>query len=149
MHAGTATLVAPVDIIELLSLDGHFTILTAALEAAELSETLRGDGPFTLFAPSDAAFKCLPKATLENLMKPVNVARLTAALTYHVVPEQLPSADFVGALLTPMTMHGSPLRIDGLRSVMINGARLVTPDLEATNGTVHVIDTVLLPSTRR
>jgi uncharacterized surface protein with fasciclin (FAS1) repeats len=134
------------DIIEVATEAGSFTTLLTALKAAGLSETLRGDGPFTVFAPSDAAFAKLPKTTLDALL--ADKTALTSVLTFHVVPGRVLAGDIVksnGA--TPITINGQPLDIrvrDG--KVYVNGAQVVTADLPASNGVIHVVDSVLLPT---
>ncbi|WP_297337705.1 fasciclin domain-containing protein [Algoriphagus sp.] len=121
------------------------TTLVAAVKAAELVETLSGDGPFTVFAPTNAAFEALPAGTVEDLLKPENKEKLTGILTYHVVAGNVLSGDLSdGQVVT--TLNGQELTVsiaDG--KVSIGGATVVAADLEGTNGVVHVIDTVLLP----
>jgi uncharacterized surface protein with fasciclin (FAS1) repeats len=124
---------------------GSFNTLTAALEAADLLSVLHGEGPFTIFAPNDDAFAKLPAGTLESLLKPENKDRLTAVLTYHVVPGLVYSADARpgGA----ETLEGSSLRISKSGdSLLVDDARIVTPDISATNGVIHVVDSVILPA---
>lgn len=124
---------------------GSFKTLAAALEAAGLVAALQGDGPFTVFAPTDEAFAKLPKGAVENLLKPENKDKLTAVLTYHVVPGRIYAKDAVGAEAAA-TLQGQMVRIsikDG--QLMANGAKIVATDVEATNGVIHVIDSVLLP----
>jgi len=133
------------DIVETAVSAGSFNTLAAALEAAGLVETLQGDGPFTVFAPTDEAFAKLPEGTVEELLAPGNRDKLTAILTYHVVPGELMAADVVGADQAT-TVQGSPVRFrvtDGV--AMIEGARIVQTDIQASNGVIHVIDSVILP----
>lgn len=141
-QAGNATK----DVIEVATEAGAFTTLVAAVKAAGLTETLRGKGPFTVFAPSDAAFAKVPKATLDGLL--ADRAALTSVLTFHVVPGRVLAGDIVKANgATPTTVNGQPLAIsvrDG--KVYVNGAQVVTADIPASNGVIHVIDTVLLPT---
>ena len=141
-HAGHTTK----NVIEVATAAGSFTTLVAAVEAAGLTETLRGKGPFTVFAPSDAAFAKVPKATLDGLL--ADKAALTSVLTFHVVPGRVQAADVVKASgAMPKTVNGQPLDIkvrDG--KVYVNGAQVVTADVQASNGVIHVIDTVLLPT---
>jgi uncharacterized surface protein with fasciclin (FAS1) repeats len=124
---------------------GQFETLAAALTAADLIDTLKGPGPFTVFAPTDAAFAKLPDGTVENLLKPENKAQLTAILTYHVVPGSVMAADVVKLDDAP-TVNGAmvDVNVDG-GTVMINKATVVSADIAASNGVIHVIDTVLLP----
>ncbi len=132
------------DIVE-VAVDGGFTTLVAAVKAAGLVETLKGEGPFTVFAPTDEAFAKLPEGALENLLKPENKDKLAAILTYHVVSGAVGSSKVV-SMKSAKTVQGSDLNIkvkDG--SVMINDATVTATDIEATNGVIHVIDTVLMP----
>jgi uncharacterized surface protein with fasciclin (FAS1) repeats len=124
---------------------GQFTTLAAALEAAGLVDTLNGTGPFTVFAPTDAAFAKLPAGTVENLLKPENKDQLVAILTYHVVPGNVMAADVV-KLKEAETVNGKDLAIavDG-STVMVNEAKVTATDIAASNGVIHVIDSVVLP----
>lgn len=141
-HGGKAD--AP-SIVGIASTNADFETLTAALKAADLVGTLEGKGPFTVFAPTDAAFEKLPPGTLEDLLKPENKAKLTAILTYHVVPGNVKAADVV-KLTGAKTVNGQEVKIavDG-STVTVDGAKVVTTDIAASNGTIHVIDTVILP----
>jgi uncharacterized surface protein with fasciclin (FAS1) repeats len=133
------------DIVDTAVGAGQFKTLATALKAADLVETLKGPGPFTVFAPTDEAFATLPAGTVESLLKPENKAKLTAILTYHVVPGAV-KAEQVTKLDEAKTVNGAMVKIsteDG--KVMINDATVVTPDIEASNGVIHVIDTVILP----
>jgi uncharacterized surface protein with fasciclin (FAS1) repeats len=133
------------DIVDTAVGAGQFKTLTAALGAAGLVETLKGPGPYTVFAPTDEAFAKLPVGTVENLLKPENKAKLTAILTYHVVPGAV-KAEQVTKLDEAKTVNGAMVKVsteDG--KVMINDATVVTPDIEASNGVIHVIDKVILP----
>jgi uncharacterized surface protein with fasciclin (FAS1) repeats len=134
------------DIIDTALSAGNFSTLAAALEAAGLIETLKGDGPFTVFAPTDEAFSKIPAATLSELLRPENKAKLTAILNYHVISGRI-TGDEVTDLKSATSLQGQTLRIsstkDGLK---INDAKVLTPDVEATNGVIHIIDAVLLPS---
>jgi uncharacterized surface protein with fasciclin (FAS1) repeats len=124
---------------------GSFKTLAAALEAAGLVETLKGAGPFTVFAPTDAAFAKLPAGTVENLLKPENKAQLVAVLTYHVVPGKVMAAQ-AATLSSAKTVNGAALAIQAVGGkVMIDNATVTTADISATNGVIHVIDTVMLP----
>ena len=134
------------DIVDTAVANGSFTTLAKALEAAGLVSTLKGPGPFTVFAPTDAAFAKLPAGTLEMLLKPENREQLRRVLTYHVVAGRVGSAEVV-KLSSAKTVSGDLFKIAATGgSVMINGARVVTPDVAAGNGVIHVIDSVLLPS---
>jgi uncharacterized surface protein with fasciclin (FAS1) repeats len=132
-------------IVGIASTNADFETLTAALKAADLVGTLEGKGPFTVFAPTDAAFEKLPAGTLEDLLKPENKAKLTAILTYHVVPGNVKAADVV-KLTGAKTVNGQEVKIavNGGK-VMVDGANVVTTDIAASNGTIHVIDSVILP----
>ena len=124
---------------------GQFKTLAAALGAAGLVDTLKGAGPFTVFAPTDAAFAKLPAGTVENLLKPENKAQLTAILTYHVVPGKVMAADVV-KLKEAKTVNGKMLQVKVNESnVMINDAKVTSADIVASNGVIHVIDSVVLP----
>ncbi|MGE5203170.1 MAG: fasciclin domain-containing protein [Acidobacteriota bacterium] len=133
------------DIVDTAVAAGEFKTLAAALTAAGLVDTLKGPGPFTVFAPTDAAFAKLPAGTLDSLLKPENKAKLTAILTYHVVAGKVMAADFV-KLKEAKTVNGAMIavKVDG-GNVMINNAKVTTADIAASNGVIHVIDTVLLP----
>jgi len=135
---------APGDIVAVASSAGSFKTLVAALKAAGLVETLQGKGPFTVFAPTDDAFAKLPAGTLDDLLKPENKEKLVAILTYHVVPGKVMAADV--KTMMAKTVNGKELGIkveDG--KVMVDNARVVKTDEAASNGVIHVIDTVLLP----
>lgn len=134
------------DIVDTAVAAGQFTTLAAALQAAGLVDTLKGTGPFTVFAPTDAAFAALPAGTVENLLKPENKQQLIAVLTYHVVPGKVTAAQVTG-LSEAATVQGGKLAVastDG--AVSVGGARVVTADVMASNGVIHVIDKVLLPA---
>ncbi|MEM8761269.1 MAG: fasciclin domain-containing protein, partial [Pseudomonadota bacterium] len=122
-----------------------FNTLVAAVQAAGLVETLKGEGPFTVFAPTDAAFAALPPGTVDNLLKPENRDTLVSVLTYHVVAGKVMSGDIAGQTLSAPTVQGSALDIDATNGVQVNNATVVAADVEASNGVIHVIDTVLLP----
>jgi len=134
------------DIVDTAVNAGSFKTLAAALKAADLVDALKGDGPFTVFAPTDAAFKVLPKGTVEKLLKPENKELLTAVLTYHVVPGNLKAKDVVGSDKL-VTLNGQKLDLDMSDGVMVDNANVVKTDISASNGTIHVIDSVLMPST--
>ena len=133
------------DIVDTAVAAGQFNTLVAAVKAAGLVETLKGEGPFTVFAPTDKAFAKLPKGTLESLLKPENKDKLTAILTYHVVPGKVMAADVAG-LNSAKTVHGKELKVKAMGgNVMIDNAKVVKTDIGTTNGVIHVIDTVVLP----
>jgi uncharacterized surface protein with fasciclin (FAS1) repeats len=133
------------DIVDTAIGAGTFGTLVAAVQAAGLVETLKGDGPFTVFAPTDEAFAALPEGTVETLLKPENRDQLVAVLTYHVVPGKVMSADIAGKKLEVETVNGQSAMIDATEGVMIDGAKVVAADVEASNGVIHVIDAVILP----
>lgn len=133
------------DIVDTAAEAGSFNTLVAAVQAAGLVETLKGTGPFTVFAPTDEAFGKLPEGTVEGLLKPENKDKLVAILTYHVVPAKVTAAEVV-KLDSAKTVNGNELVIsakDG--TVLIDKATVVKPDVMASNGVIHVIDTVLIP----
>ena len=135
-----------IDVVETAIAAGNFSTLATALTAAGLVETLKGDGPFTVFAPTDEAFAKLPQQTLSNLLKPENKEKLTAILTYHVVPGRI-TASQVAGINKAITVQGQSLKIDTNDGVKIDNAKVIAADVEASNGVIHVIDTVLLPAT--
>lgn len=137
---------APADIVDTAVSAGSFKTLVAAVKAAGLVETLKGPGPFTVFAPTDEAFAKLPKGTVGELLKPENRKKLQAVLTYHVVPGRLKAAD-VSKLTGAKTVQGQSVAITADRSgVTVDGARVVSADIAASNGIIHVIDSVILPA---
>lgn len=142
IHVIDAVMLPRNDIIEAARSAGSFKTLLAAVEAAGLTETLRGDGPFTVFAPTDEAFARLPKETLDALLK--DKAKLASVLTYHVVSGKVMAADVL-KLKEARTVQGQSIRIDTSSGVKVNGAGVVKADVPATNGVIHVIDAVLLP----
>ena len=134
------------DIVDTAVANGNFSTLAAALEAGGLIETLKSDGPFTVFAPTDEAFAKLPDGTVEMLLLPENKDKLVAILTYHVVPGEVSAAEVV-KLNSASTVNGSDVQItvfDG--NVTINDSRVVMTDIYASNGVIHVVDTVILPN---
>lgn len=134
------------DVVETAVAAGDFNTLTAALQSAGLVETLKGDGPFTVFAPTDAAFEKLPKGTVENLLKPENKDRLTKILTYHVVAGKVPASQ-ARKLDSAKTLEGSSFRIrSSAGKLNVGNATVVKADIGARNGVIHVIDTVLIPN---
>jgi uncharacterized surface protein with fasciclin (FAS1) repeats len=133
------------DIIDTAIAAGQFNTLAKALTAAGLVDTLKGDGPFTVFAPTDAAFAALPAGTLENLLKPENKDQLTAILTYHVLPGSYPAARVAGMDMAS-TVNGDSVAIRAANgNVTVGGAKVVKADVGASNGVIHVIDQVLIP----
>lgn len=151
LTTATALFSAPVfaeahskDIVDTAIGAGNFTTLVAAVEAAGLVETLKGPGPFTVFAPTDAAFAALPAGTVEDLLKPENKDKLIAILTYHVVPGKVMSTDLSEGL-TAATVQGANVTITLEGGAKVNGAPISTADIEASNGVIHVIDQVILP----
>ena len=136
---------AEMDIVDTAVAAGQFKTLAAALGAAGLVDTLKGAGPFTVFAPTDEAFAKLPAGTVEELLKPENKAKLTAILTYHVVDGKVMAADVVKLSEAKMIQGTSAtIKMSG-ETVMVNNATVTTADIAASNGVIHVIDTVLLP----
>ena len=133
------------DIVDTAVEAGQFKTLAAALEAAGLVSTLKGAGPFTVFAPTDEAFAKLPAGTVENLLKPENKEQLTAILTYHVVPGKVMAADVAG-IDEAKTVNGKMIdvEVEG-GTVKVNDATVTAADIAASNGVIHVIDTVILP----
>lgn len=133
------------DIVDTAVAAGDFGTLVAAVEAAGLVDTLKGDGPFTVFAPTDEAFSALPEGTVESLLLPENKDQLVAILTYHVVPGKVMSTDLSDDMAAA-TVQGSEVMIDLDNGVMVDGATVVAADIETSNGVIHVIDQVILPN---
>jgi uncharacterized surface protein with fasciclin (FAS1) repeats len=133
------------DIVDIAAANGDFSTLVAAVKAAGLAETLKGDGPYTVFAPTNAAFAALPAGTVESLLKPENKEKLTAILTYHVVAGAITSDQLAGKRMAVPTVQGSNLHVDGRKGVRVNRAHVISADILASNGVIHVIDQVLLP----
>ena len=130
------------DIVDTAVDAGSFTTLVAAVEAAGLVETLKGEGPFTVFAPTDEAFAALPEGTVDSLL--ADPEALAAILTYHVVPGKVMSTDLSDGMMAA-TVNGADITIGTMDGVTVNGANVVTADIEASNGVIHVIDAVILP----
>lgn len=128
------------DIVDVAIANGSFKTLVAAVQAAGLVDTLKGEGPFTVFAPTDEAFAKLPAGTVENLLKPENKDQLIAILTYHVVPGKVMAGDLLSMMSAP-TVNGKKAPI----GLTIGGANVIAADVAASNGVIHVIDTVILP----
>ena len=140
----TAAFAADMDIVDTAVGAGNFTTLVAAVGAAGLVDTLKGEGPFTVFAPTDEAFAALPAGTVEDLLKPENKDKLVSILTYHVVPGKVMSVDLTEGM-TAATVNGADVTITLEGGAKVNGANVTTADIEATNGVIHVIDAVILP----
>ncbi|MBW4543917.1 MAG: fasciclin domain-containing protein [Symplocastrum torsivum CPER-KK1] len=132
------------DIVDTAVKAGSFNTLVAAVKAAGLVDTLKGAGPFTVFAPTDEAFAKLPNGTVDALLK--DIPKLKKILTYHVVSGKVKAADFSLTLKSATTVEGSDVKIDASNdSVKVNDATVSTPDVDADNGVIHIIDTVLIP----
>ena len=148
ISAGTFSLADEVkqkDIVDTAVAAGAFKTLVAAVKAAGLVDTLKGKGPFTVFAPIDVAFNKLPAGTLDDLLKPKNKTKLQGILTYHVVPSKLMSADVV-KLKKAKTMNGQELTIKAEgNKVMVDSAKVIKKDIICSNGVIHFIDTVVMP----
>ena len=142
--AAAPVLAADADIVDTAVGAGTFNTLVAAVGAADLVDVLKGDGPFTVFAPTDEAFAALPEGTVENLLLPENKEQLIAVLTYHVISGKVMSTDLQDDMMAA-TVQGSSVTIDLDNGVMVDGANVVAADIEATNGVIHVIDAVILP----
>ncbi|MFY9246618.1 MAG: fasciclin domain-containing protein [Roseicyclus sp.] len=133
------------DIVDIAASAGQFTTLVAAVQAAGLVDTLKSDGPFTVFAPTDAAFAALPAGTVETLLRPENRDQLVSILTYHVVPGAVTADQLVGQRLAVATVQGQNVHVDGRHGVRVNDSTVIQADIIASNGVIHVIDKVLLP----
>ena len=145
LSIGTASAKAA-DIVAVAVGAGSFHTLVAALQAAGLVDTLKGKGPFTVFAPTDDAFAKLPPGTVEDLLKPANKDKLVKILTYHVVAGKVMAADIAGQQLAAKTVEGATIAVDGRNGVTLNDkAKVTKADIVADNGVIHVIDVVLLP----
>mgnify|MGYP001557726283 CR=1 FL=1 len=133
------------DIVDTAVAAGSFTTLVAAVKAAGLVEVLKGDGPYTVFAPTDEAFAKIPAESLEALLLPENKDQLVAVLTYHVVPGKVMAADIVGKSLMVESVEGSKISVDATSNVMVDNANVIKTDIVTSNGVIHVIDTVIFP----
>lgn len=133
------------DVVDTAVAAGNFKTLVAAVQAAGLVDTLKGPGPFTVFAPTDEAFAKLPAGTVDDLLKPENKDKLVAVLTYHVVPGKVMAADVAGKETKAKTVQGSEVTINGTNGVTVDGAKVIQADIVADNGVIHVIDAVILP----
>jgi len=137
------------DIVDTAVENGGFKTLAAALKAADLIETLKGKGPFTVFAPTDEAFAKLPEGTVETLLKPENKAKLAAILTYHVVAGKVEAKDAV-KLKSAKTVNGASFKINvSDAGVMVDKAKVVKTDIQCSNGVIHVIDSVIMPAAKK
>ncbi len=147
-HAGQSATAAPGNVVEVAIGAGSFKTLVAAIKAADLAGALQAKGPFTVFAPTDAAFAALPPGTLDDLLKPANKEKLKSILLYHVVPGKVMSGDLKGTI-NAKTLDGQTVKIvaSGM-GVTVNGADVVTADVAASNGVIHVINAVILPPAR-
>ena len=134
------------NIVETAVQSGKFNTLVAALKAVGLVNTLNGKGPFTVFAPSDTAFSKLTAGTVDGLLKPENKAKLVSILAYHVIPGKIMSGDIAGKKISVKTVQGSEISVDAMYGVKINDSNVVSADIAATNGVIHVIDKVLIPN---
>ena len=149
---GAAPAFAQGDIADVAAGDKNLSTLVAAVKAADLVPTLKGKGPFTVFAPTDDAFKKLPAGTLETLLKPENKKTLTAILNYHVVPGTYDAARITKPAVKKFgikSAQGSNVNVDLTKGVVVSGATVTKTDIKASNGTIHVIDTVMIPRTAR
>jgi uncharacterized surface protein with fasciclin (FAS1) repeats len=133
------------NIVETAAEAGTFETLLAAAEAAGLVETLTGEGPFTVFAPTDEAFAALPEGTVDNLLMEENQQQLADILLYHVVPGAVMSTDLEDGMMADTALEGETVEISLSDGVMVDGANVVTADIEASNGVIHVIDAVIMP----
>ena len=133
------------DVVDTAVAAGNFKTLVAAVQAAGLVDTLKGKGPFTVFAPTDEAFAKLPAGTVEMLLKPENKDRLVAILTYHVVPGKVMAADVAGKEMMVKSVEGSEIDVNGKDGVMVDQAKVIKADIVVDNGVIHVIDAVIMP----
>ncbi len=141
---GSSAYAQDMNIVDTAKEAGTFETLLAAAQAAGLAETLSGDGPFTVFAPTDEAFAALPEGTVDTLLLPENKDQLTAILTYHVIPGKVMSSDLSDDMAAT-TVQGSDVMIDLDNGVMVQDATVTSADIEASNGVIHVIDKVIMP----
>lgn len=144
--AGSSEKAAAKDIVDTAVAAGSFGTLVAAVQAAGLVDALKADGPFTVFAPTDDAFAALPAGTVENLLQPENLETLQSILTYHVVAGNFPASTLIGNRGILTSVQGQALNVDGRDGVTVENATVTTPDVMASNGVIHVIDAVMLPS---
>ena len=146
MADGHGSKMDKMDIVDTAVSAGSFSTLVAAVQAAGLVDTLKSDGPFTVFAPTDEAFAALPAGTVETLLMEENREQLVAVLTYHVVPGQVMSSDLANKQMSVETVNGQSVEIQAFGGVKVNDASVVQADIEASNGVIHVIDAVILPN---
>lgn len=144
--AACAPMASEPDVVDILASNDQFSTLVAAVTAADLAETLKGDGPFTIFAPTNAAFAALPAGTVENLLLPENKDTLVSILTYHVVPGAVTSDQLAGQRLDVATVQGQTVHINATDGVKVNNANVTQADITGSNGVIHRIDRVLLPN---
>ncbi|MEO0750689.1 MAG: fasciclin domain-containing protein [Pseudomonadota bacterium] len=144
MSTAVPAMAQDADIVDTAVAAGSFGTLVAAVQAAGLVDTLKGEGPFTVFAPTDEAFAALPKGTVDSLLLPENKDQLVSILTYHVVAGKVMSTDLSDGM-TATTVQGSDITIGTTGGVTVNGANVVAADVAASNGVIHVIDAVILP----
>ncbi len=133
------------DIVDTAVSNGSFDTLVTAVTAAGLVDTLKGPGPFTVFAPTDEAFAKLPAGTVEMLLEPANRDQLVAILTYHVVPGRIMSTEIAGKKASVQTVQGQSVTVDAMDGVRVDSATVIAADVETSNGVIHVIDTVIMP----
>ena len=133
------------DVVDTAVAAGNFKTLVAAVQAAGLVDTLKGKGPFTVFAPTDEAFAKLPAGTVEMLLKPENKDKLVAILTYHVVPGKVMAADVAGKEMMVKSVEGAEIDVNGKDGVMVDQAKVIKADIVTDNGVIHVIDAVIMP----
>ena len=133
------------DVVDTAIAAGNFKTLVAAVQAAGLVDTLKGKGPFTVFAPTDEAFAKLPAGTVEMLLKPENKDKLVAILTYHVVPGKVMAADVAGKEMMVKSVEGAEIDVNGKDGVMVDQAKVIKADIVTDNGVIHVIDAVIMP----
>ena len=143
--AACAPMASEPDVVDILASNDQFSTLVAAVGAAGLVDTLKGDGPFTVFAPTHAAFAALPAGTVESLLLPENKDKLVAILTYHVVPGAVTSDQLAGQRLDVETVQGQTVHINATDGVRVNKANVTQADIIGANGVIHRIDSVLLP----
>lgn len=146
LFTASAASAAEKDIVDTAAGAGQFETLVAAVKAAGLVDTLKGDGPFTVFAPNDEAFKKLPAGTVEDLLKPENKDKLVSILTYHVVPGKIMAGDIAGKETEVKTVQGDKLDVNAKDGVVVDKAKVVKADIVTSNGVIHVIDAVVMPN---
>ena len=144
MHSDMTT--ALPDIVDTAMAAGSFNTLVAAVQAAGLVDTLKSEGPYTVFAPTDEAFANLPEGTIESLLEAANKDQLTSILTYHVVSGKVMSADIAGKELMVESVQGSKIEVNATAGVKVDDANVITADIETSNGVIHVVDKVMMPA---